>query len=379
MLRGQDSLSPPDSPIERSATPATPVMSRPTEGSNKQPAAANARTSPVMPRKQQRILPNPNPQPSPPIIPSSSSSATSQSAASKDDTPPPIDQTTAPPDPPRRGRRPGSSSISKSAREAARKSNHSRIEKLRREKINDAMQALRDLVPYEDERPSKGNEEKEFKLEVLERTVGYLRKLKAKVADLEAAQALQQGNLSEPLEEARQKTEAGPHDCSKCAGKEPIIELDDQSGGAIDSEREVSTCEPASRRTSPLSFEAPKSHSIRLPPLSSLIQQQPYEPLSPPHSGRLRPHGILNGPPPSLDLPSAHASLGHRTPKSGSWTNDDESVASLLVQFSSTDRKPSSSAHTPSTLLGIKRPRKSDPPDLPENEGHQNKRVATDS
>ncbi|KAG8949229.1 hypothetical protein FRC03_000410 [Tulasnella sp. 419] len=94
MLRGQDSLSQLDSPIEKS-DPRTPVMS----GSNKQPAAASTRTSPVMPRKQQKILPNPNPQLSPPILP-----ASSQSAASKDDTPPPTDRNTAP-DTPRRSRR----------------------------------------------------------------------------------------------------------------------------------------------------------------------------------------------------------------------------------------------------------------------------------
>ncbi|KAG8873472.1 hypothetical protein FRB98_009011, partial [Tulasnella sp. 332] len=96
----------------------------------------------------------------------------------------------------RRGRKP-SAAMSRSAREAARKSNHSRIEKLRREKINDALASLRELVPTEaassggvddddDETALRGGgQQKEFKLDILERTVVYLRKLKARVEELE--------------------------------------------------------------------------------------------------------------------------------------------------------------------------------------------------
>lgn len=47
--------------------------------------------------------------------------------------------------PKKRGRKPGA--MSRSARETQRKINHSRIEKARRSKINDALDALRDLVP----------------------------------------------------------------------------------------------------------------------------------------------------------------------------------------------------------------------------------------
>ena len=45
----------------------------------------------------------------------------------------------------RRGRKPGT--LSRAARESQRKLNHSRIEKARRSKINEALAALRELVP----------------------------------------------------------------------------------------------------------------------------------------------------------------------------------------------------------------------------------------
>lgn len=48
--------------------------------------------------------------------------------------------------PKKRGRKPGGA-LSRSARESQRKINHSRIEKARRSKINDALDALRRLVP----------------------------------------------------------------------------------------------------------------------------------------------------------------------------------------------------------------------------------------
>ncbi|OJA20338.1 hypothetical protein AZE42_10290 [Rhizopogon vesiculosus] len=107
-----------------------------------------------------------------------------------------------PPQPRRRGRKPGS--LSRAAREAQRKTNHSLIEKARRTKINDALATLRELVPPEykraneapehsddeDDEPkkSKGKSkpgEKEFKLEILVRTVAYLQDLTEKVKQLE--------------------------------------------------------------------------------------------------------------------------------------------------------------------------------------------------
>jgi hypothetical protein len=124
-----------------------------------------------------------------------------------------------PPLPAKRGRKPGP--LSRTAREAQRRLNHSIIEKARRTKINDALATLKELVPVgygqvkpppaesadpddEDEdddeytdgtkkaKPkSKGTgkkeeKEKEFKLEILVRTVSFLQDLLKRVADLEA-------------------------------------------------------------------------------------------------------------------------------------------------------------------------------------------------
>jgi hypothetical protein len=77
--------------------------------------------------------------------------------------------------------------------------NHSIIEKARRTKINDALSTLRTLVPpqhkrsrdedddddYEDEEKGKKGEDKEFKLDVLVRTVTFLQELTEKVKTLE--------------------------------------------------------------------------------------------------------------------------------------------------------------------------------------------------
>ncbi|PPQ75961.1 hypothetical protein CVT24_000147 [Panaeolus cyanescens] len=122
-----------------------------------------------------------------------------------------------PPAPAKRGRKPGP--LSRSAREAQRRLNHSIIEKARRTKINDALATLRQLVPvdygqkakavqqeqssdeedddeeYQEgeekkakQKPKKGKreeKEKEFKLEILVRTVAFLQDLLKRVEVLE--------------------------------------------------------------------------------------------------------------------------------------------------------------------------------------------------
>jgi len=125
------------------------------------------------------------------------------------------DSMTPPPPAAKRGRKPGP--LSKSARDAQRRLNHSIIEKARRTKINDALATLKQLVPadyphkkqnpedddeegliddddYEDgaakntKQKSKGKkEEKEFKLEILVRTVTFLQDLLGRVNELEAS------------------------------------------------------------------------------------------------------------------------------------------------------------------------------------------------
>ncbi|KAF8804352.1 hypothetical protein BYT27DRAFT_7194503 [Phlegmacium glaucopus] len=121
--------------------------------------------------------------------------------------------------PAKRGRKPGP--LSRSAREAQRRLNHSIIEKARRTKINDALATLRQLVPVDygstqpqnepheeedddddDEYPEEGakrtkpkpkpkgtgkreEKEKEFKLEILVRTVSFLQDLLQRVDAME--------------------------------------------------------------------------------------------------------------------------------------------------------------------------------------------------
>ncbi|KAL1747591.1 hypothetical protein HDZ31DRAFT_80303 [Schizophyllum fasciatum] len=134
-------------------------------------------------------------------------------AASPVDTAP---ATTLPPV--KRGRKP--SGVSRASREAQRKLNHSIIEKARRTKINEALSTLSSLIPadydnraedaendardgaedsgdddgdYVDRKQQAGKrgqgapkKEKEFKLEILVKTVAYMQDLIQRVAGLEA-------------------------------------------------------------------------------------------------------------------------------------------------------------------------------------------------
>lgn len=126
-----------------------------------------------------------------------------------------------PPPPAKRGRKPGP--LSRAAREAQRRLNHSIIEKARRTKINEALATLKRLVPADygqhkqppgelregdddsedDDDYEEGNQkkvkskskatgkkeekEKEFKLEILVRTVTFLQDLLERVKTMEAA------------------------------------------------------------------------------------------------------------------------------------------------------------------------------------------------
>ncbi|KAI5118907.1 hypothetical protein M0805_004683 [Coniferiporia weirii] len=166
------------------------------------------------------------------LLPASSSPVISPHTQSAPAPPLDSEPLSAPPGqsvaPKRRGRKPlgGSGPSSRAARESARRANHSRIEKARRLKINGALEALRVLVPNdidcggtaeeedeedeEDEEPSDppavnpkpgkrrstkntdadakenaGARERAYKLDVLERTVLFVRTLIARVQGLE--------------------------------------------------------------------------------------------------------------------------------------------------------------------------------------------------
>ena len=281
------------------------------------------------------------------------------------------------PPPKRRGRRPGT--LSRAAREAQRKINHSLIEKARRTKINDALATLRELVPPEYKRPSeshpddsddddldpkrqrqkpKAPAEKEFKLEILVRTVAYLQDLTDRVKQLE-------------------------HDgCPRCS---------ERISFAADRKRRSDTHDAP---TSPASSIALPSISTWLPEdqrsiLLTPSQSPAFDPIliartsqlpTPPTSGTCAPATTGFQIPPVLTLPSPKTFLPptttHIQPRfsgfssrprqspvlSPTYTPDDETAASLLLRISSTsprtatrpDAKHASGyALTPSQLLGL--------------------------
>ena len=306
-----------------------------------------------------------------------------------------------PPTPNRRGRKPNTSS--RAAREAQRKMNHSIIEKARRTKINDALATLRTLVPpqyvqrcqnregddnedelQEDDKGKKPGEEKEFKLDILVRTVSFLQDLTERVKDLEQ------------------------RECSKCGGSAP-------STSQIGHKRKQNLVEEEQEgplhRTQTSDSSAPTSStSLRLPSIASwlpssidaaqsLLQdkesirlstspRQSYLP-SPPNSTHMRPSittqvpAILALSAPSTGTGSAassHRESFSRTPtmispllSPGLRSADDESAASTLLNISSLSYRPlpppplkdkernrkAFNAHTsvqpstPSSLLGI--------------------------
>jgi hypothetical protein len=175
-----------------------PRRAKRTRSDSSSPTAA----SPTQPRP---LLPKQAALPLKPSGSNPSSSPTSESAASSA--------------PGRRGRKPGL--LSRSARDAQRRLNHSIIEKARRTKINNALATLKELVPPDYGRKAKTQEhlseeedetdnddvdddyggdkkkskakpagrkeekEREYKLEILIRTVSYMQDLLQRVAELE--------------------------------------------------------------------------------------------------------------------------------------------------------------------------------------------------
>ncbi|KAJ7125054.1 hypothetical protein C8R44DRAFT_130296 [Mycena epipterygia] len=284
----------------------------------------------------------------------------------------------------KRGRKPAT--LSRTAREAQRKLNHSIIEKARRTKINDALATLKQLVPAnygqpsapadeEDEGPDgeyggkaakkpagkREEKEKEFKLEILIRTVSFMQDLIERVA---------------VLEEESQST------CTNCAGPSSLKRK--RPAGADDAEEEIrpvakrreegpATPEP-SPSIHPNASPAMSYSGARLPSISSWLPDlsqidpslrpspraspefQSHLP-SPPSSTQFAPSYTPPQLPPALSLgPIATQSLlSARTP-------EDESAASLLLEISAsspTFREAKDElglqrqVQTPASLLGL--------------------------
>ncbi|EDR10592.1 uncharacterized protein LACBIDRAFT_293616 [Laccaria bicolor S238N-H82] len=314
------------------------------------------------------------------------------------------------PAPSKRGRKPGP--LSRTAREAQRRLNHSIIEKARRTKINEALATLKQLVPAdygytkpptdeddedednEDEEYQHGTKkpmskktgkkeekEKEFKLEILVRTVSFMQDLIKKVAVLE------EGATS-------------PQPCPSCTGsgsgdpkkrkRSHLDEVDgktqsDQSPREKNRPRRLTgssssggSSYPNNTQRTPLT--QPQSDA-RLPSISSWLPMSVIDPslLPPPQRTPPTPRSYLPSPPssthfdpvrtslvpPALSLgpialaaPSATATSSTRPRASSiqSRTPEDESAASLLLQISASS--PPFRALSSSSTYGLPDPSK---------------------
>ena len=304
----------------------------------------------------------------PPLAPAVSS-PTTEATTPHDDNDPIPDV----PGPKRRGRKP--STLSRAARESMRRQNHSRIEKARRTKINDALATLRNLVPVDAGRKlpvpeeesldedddddefgygntkktgkSKQKQEKEFKLEILDKAVLYVQELQEKVRVLEARGCARCSSVgtSSVHHHPKRKHETMP----------PSDDYDSNSSADFVADR------PMKRLSSTQSIlpHISPSQSTRLPSISSWlplsITEQglpesrtplvnPVQLPTPPASGVIGPVASPQVPPAlRLELPVASLS-SKNTQSSPSWTPEDESAASLLLRFK-TSTSPKAGKH----------------------------------
>ena len=284
--------------------------------------------------------------------------------------------------PAKRGRKPGP--LSRSAREAQRRLNHSIIEKARRTKINDALATLRQLVPVDygstqhdlhddddddddDEYPEDGakrvkpkpkpkgtgkreEKEKEFKLEILVRTVSFLQDLLKRVDTMENTSPLchRCGTPGEAYKKRKRsqiqvcdeddsdqpsRNPKLPRHHSQTIGKSPMISpilspIHDGSGARLPS---ISSWLPNVEIDSPVLSPLQNKHCS--PPMG------PYLP-SPPASTHFDPIRTCQVPP-DLNLGPVATAAMVSLPR----TSEDESAASLLLQIAASPPfKPSSSS-----------------------------------
>ncbi|KAF9467703.1 hypothetical protein BDZ94DRAFT_1248831 [Collybia nuda] len=263
------------------------------------------------------------------------------------------------PAPARRGRKPGP--LSRTAREAQRKLNHSIIEKARRTKINEALATLRQLVPDDygsskDIREAESDDdeqtgevkrgkkpkgtgkreekEKEFKLEILIRTVSFMQDLLVRVGTLEAeSRACSKCGSMETSTKRKRSQDSIAEEVNRISKRVDY-------GGASRSVRPHDRAVLASM--APPSPQSDKLESrpylgARLPSISSWLPDSQIDPVllsvnqlpSPPSSVRVDPVDASHIPP-TLNLgPIAKSSL-----LSPLRTPEDESAASLLLQIS---------------------------------------------
>ncbi|KEP53345.1 helix loop helix DNA-binding domain protein, partial [Rhizoctonia solani 123E] len=277
-----------------------------------------------------------------------------------------------PPPKAKRGRKPNPGS--KSAREALRKESHSRIEKRRREKINETLTTLRELIAEgegntrQQHSPPPGPE-REFKLELLERTVAFVRGLVDKTRRLEQELNDLRGPVPGDEEDAdpeppRKRKRAATPSSSPQAGPsrehDSVVEDIDIDGSSVLSELESEVAAPLSPAPTPhRNVVFPTIAPRRSMSIAALLSPSVVPALpSPPPSGNL--HSLASASAAesqmeSLSLPSPEVSL-YRTPMPGIKasrrpTSDpdpedtDTAAATLLLQFSS---------KTPMSMLGMR-------------------------
>jgi hypothetical protein len=314
--------------------------------------------------------------------------------------------------PAKRGRKPGP--LSRSAREAQRRLNHSIIEKARRTKINDTLATLRQLVPVdygssplsqheEDEeeeddddydnpdRPgskskakAKGTgkreeKEKEFKLEILVRTVSFLQDLIKRVDTLEntssvcqhcgASQSCKKRKHGQPYDNDDDNEKDQPSKQPKVARN--AEERSRQHSDTISKPYSIPISHsspvpnylgsPSGARLPSISSWLPDDAAIDIDPTLSLPQSKAkpspnvfsYLP-SPPSSTHFDPIRTSQVPP-VLNLgPVATAAMVALPPH----TSEDESAASLLLQIAKT---PPFRPSIPSTSISISNYNLADP------------------
>lgn len=315
------------------------------------------------------------------------------------------DPVVASPAPKRRGRKPGP--MSRSARESQRKLNHSRIEKARRTKINETLATLSNLVseaekergaadpsrvPVEPVGKDKG--EKEFKLDVLVKTVTYIQELIQRVKTLEEQKSSAEGDsrVNQGVAGTKRKHRTDEDE------EDEIEIIETSSASHCNTFIDVTSSNTARRSSVSRATPRPPGQSPCLPPISAWLPHPYIDPSylnesnmlpsanqlpTPPLSGSFRtPLSLTSQVLPALSLPGpAHPMMSHPSspestksmrvpmppsrrqsnastvgrspPVSPTWTPEDETAASLLLQMSSSPVSSISSssavASTPTT------------------------------
>ncbi|KAG8737905.1 hypothetical protein FRC10_007552 [Ceratobasidium sp. 414] len=256
-----------------------------------------------------------------------------------------------PPPKAKRGRKPHPGS--KSAREAMRKESHSRIEKRRREKINDTLTVLRELISQSEdgalqEQSPPPSPEKEFKLELLERTVAFVKGLLERTSSMERELAELRGEP--PAKRKKMATpmsspNAGPSTSSTFID-ELALDTDEDGSSALsepEPEPEVEGAPIPCRRMSIAALLSPAmAPALPSPPPSGSLNNARAGPSSETHME------MLSLPSPEVALRRSSISSERHPPslkRLRETEGDDDTVAAaLLLQFSS---------KTPMSMLGM--------------------------